>query len=112
MVALPATAPRADVIEAAKVFDRRVTDRPIPWSSIEDVSLAPGGGAMQLVLRTPMETRLSPYRAGTIGFRTDTPGIAVIPLRAMDRPAGELAATILAFATTNGAVAPAPVDAT
>ena len=77
-------------IDERGVFDRRVTDAIIPWSSVSDTSLAPGGGAVQLVLRAPLDSRLSPYRAGTIGFRSDNPGIAVIPLRAMDRPAAEV----------------------
>jgi hypothetical protein len=99
-------------IDDRGIFDRRVTDSLIPWSSIADTSLAPGGGAVQLVLRAPMDTRLSPYRAGTIGFRSDTPGIALIPLRAMDRPAAQLAAAILAFASANGAIAAAEAEAT
>ena len=66
----------------------------------------------QLVLRAPLDTRLNPYRAGTIGFRSENPGIAVIPLRAMDRPASELAAAILAFATAAGAIATEEVEAT
>lgn len=94
-------------IDAAGVFDRRVTDRLIRWSDIEDVALAPGGGAMQLKLRTPMDTLVSPYRAGTIGIRGDTPGVALIPIRTMDRPARQLAATILEFARRHGAVAEA-----
>lgn len=92
-------------IDAEGVFDRRVTDAPLRWSDIEDVALAPGGGAMQLTLRRPVDTRLSPYRAGTIGIRGDTPGVALIPIRTMDRPAKQLAETILAFARRHGAVA-------
>jgi hypothetical protein len=99
-------------VDERGVFDRRVTDAIIPWSSVADTSLAPGGGAMQLVLRAPLDTRLNPYRAGTIGFRSENPGIAVIPLRAMDRPASELAAAILGFATAAGAIAPAEAEAT
>ena len=99
-------------IDDRGVFDRRVTDALIPWSSIEDASLAPGGGAVQLVLRAPIDTRLSPYRAGTVGFRIGSPGIALIPLRAMDRPAAELASAILAFASANGAIAAAEAEAT
>ncbi|MBN9316238.1 MAG: hypothetical protein J0I99_10900 [Devosia sp.] len=98
-------------IDDAGVFDRRVTDGPIPWSAVEDVSLAPGGGAMQLVLRAPMDTRLSPCRAGTIGLRTDMPGLALIPIRGMDRPAAGLAAAMLDFARANGAIAELEAEA-
>lgn len=94
-------------IDADGVFDRRVTDTPIRWSDIEDVGLAPGGGAMQLKLRAPRDTRVSPWRGGTLGIRAADPAVALIPLHAMDRPARELAEAILAFARRHGAVAEA-----
>lgn len=91
-------------IDGAGVFDRRVTDAPIRWSDVEDVALAPGGGAMQLKLKAATDTRVSPYRAGTLGIRGDTPGVALIPIQAMDRPARLLAEAMVGFARQNGAL--------
>lgn len=99
-------------VDERGVFDRRVTDALIPWSNVADISLAPGGGAMQLVLREPVPARLSPYRAGTIGFRSDMPGIALIPLRGMDRPTAAIAAAMLSLATASGAVTETEAAAT
>lgn len=93
-------------IDEHGVFDRRVTDAPIAWGDIVEVAPAPGGGGVLLALRTPLETRLSPYRAGTTGFRQPAAGLANIPVRAMDRPAKLLADTLLALATRHGAVPP------
>ncbi len=92
-------------IDADGVFDRRVTDAPIRWGDIEDVALAPGGGAMQLKLRAPRDTRVSPYRVGTLGMRGDAPGVALVPLRVMDVPASQLVSAILEFAKRHGAIA-------
>jgi hypothetical protein len=92
-------------IDGEGVFDRRVTDAPIRWADIVEAAMAPGGGAVQLALREPLDTRLSPYRAGTIGFRNGTPGIALIPVRGMDRPAALLADTMLAEVAARTAVA-------
>lgn len=88
------------------VFDRRVTDAPIAWTDIVEVAPAPGGGGVLLALKTPRETRLSPYRAGTAGFRQPAAGLANIPVRAMDRPAKLLAETLTAVALRHGAVPP------
>ncbi len=63
-------------IDEHGVFDRRVTDAPIAWSDVVEVAPAPGGGGVLLALKTPLETRLSPYRAGTAG--SPTPGISMI----------------------------------
>lgn len=93
-------------IDEQGVFDRRITDSPIAWTDVVEVAPAPGGGGVLLALRTPLETRLSPYRAGTAGFRQPAAGLANIPVRAMDRPAKLLADTLLALAMRNGAVAP------
>lgn len=94
-------------IDGEGVFDRRVTAAPIRWGDIEDVALAPSGGAMQLKLRAPRDTFVSPYRAGTLGMRGDSRDVALIPIRAMDRPASALAAAILDFARRHGALAEA-----
>ncbi|MDB5541641.1 MAG: hypothetical protein JWQ89_3368 [Devosia sp.] len=93
-------------IDERGVFDRRITDTPIAWSDVVEAAPAPGGGGVLLALRFPLETRLSPYRAGTAGFRHPAAGIANIPVRGMDRPAKLLADTLLALAMRNGAVAP------
>lgn len=95
-------------IDERGVFDRRVTDAPIAWADVVEVAPAPGGGGVLLALRTPMDTRLSPYRAGTIGFRPPASGLANIPVRAMDRPARLLADALTALATRHGAVIPQP----
>lgn len=94
-------------IDEHGVFDRRVTDEPIAWTDVAEVAPAPGGGGVLLALKTPRETRLSPYRAGTAGFRQPAAGLANIPVRAMDRPAGLLAQTLTTLALQNGAVSPA-----
>ena len=94
-------------IDEHGVFDRRVTDSPIAWSDVVEVAPAPGGGGVLLALKTPLETRLSPYRAGTAGFRQPAAGLANIPVRGMDRPAKLLAETLTALALRNGAVPPA-----
>ncbi|MDF2982926.1 MAG: hypothetical protein K0Q69_2698 [Devosia sp.] len=94
-------------IDEHGVFDRRITDSPIAWSDVVEVAPAPGGGGVLLALRTPRETRLSPYRAGTAGFRQPAAGLANIPVRAMDRPAKLLAETLTALALRHGAVPPA-----
>ncbi len=94
-------------IDEQGVFDRRVTDMPIAWTEVAEVAPAPGGGGVLLALKTPRETRLSPYRAGTAGFRQPAAGLANIPVRAMDRPAQLLADTLTALALRHGAVPPA-----
>ncbi len=93
-------------IDENGVFDRRVTDAPIAWSDIVEVAPAPGGGGVLLALKTPLETRLSPYRAGTAGLRQPAAGLANIPVRAMDQPARLLADTLTALALQHGAVPP------
>lgn len=93
-------------IDEHSVFDRRITDAPIAWSDVVEAAAAPGGGGVLLALRTPLDTRLSPYRAGTAGFRQPAAGLANIPVRAMDQPAKLLADTILTLALRNGAVSP------
>lgn len=93
-------------IDQHGVFDRRVTDAPIAWADVAEVAPAPGGGGVLLALKTPRETRLSPYRAGTAGFRQPAAGLANIPVRAMDRPARLLAETLTALALRHGAVPP------
>lgn len=94
-------------IDEHGVFDRRVTDTPIAWTDVVEVAPAPGGGGVLLALKTPRETRLSPYRAGTAGFRQPAAGLANVPVRAMDKPARLLAETLTALALRNGAVPPA-----
>lgn len=93
-------------IDEHGVFDRRVSDAPIAWAEVVEVAPAPGGGGVLLALKTPRETRLSPYRAGTAGFRQPAAGLANIPVRAMDRPAALLADTLTALALRHGAVPP------
>jgi hypothetical protein len=93
-------------IDEHGVFDRRVTDSPIAWTDVVEVAPAPGGGGILLALKTPRETRLSPYRAGTAGFRQPAAGLANIPVRAMDHPAQLLADTLTALALRHGAVPP------
>jgi len=95
-------------IDEHGVFDRRVTDAPIAWSDVVEVAPSPGGGGVLLALRDPRDTRLSLYRAGTVGFRQPEPGLANIPVRAMDQPARLLADMLIALATRNGAVVPQP----
>lgn len=96
------------IIDENGVFDRRVTDAPIAWADVVEVAPSPGGGGVLLALRTPLDTRLSPYRAGTAGFRQPAAGLANIPVRAMDRPARLLADTLVALATRHGATIPQP----
>lgn len=93
-------------IDENGVFDRRVTDAPIAWDDVMEVALAPGGGGVLLALKTPLDTHLSPYRAGTAGFRQPAAGLANIPVRAMDRPAKLLADTLTTLALQHGAVRP------
>jgi hypothetical protein len=93
-------------IDEHGVFDRRVTDAPIAWDEVVEVAPAPGGGGVLLALKTPRETRLNPYRAGTAGFRQPAPGLANIPVRAMDQPTRLLAETLTALALRHGAVPP------
>jgi hypothetical protein len=95
-------------IDENGVFDRRITDAPIAWDDVVEVAPAPGGGGVLLALKTPLETRLSPYRAGTAGFRQPTAGLANIPVRAMDRPAKLLADTLTTLALRHGATIPQP----
>jgi hypothetical protein len=95
-------------IDENGVFDRRITDAPIAWDDVVEVAPAPGGGGVLLALKTPLETRLSPYRAGTAGFRQPAAGLANIPVRAMDRPAKLLADTLTTLALRHGAVIPQP----
>lgn len=94
-------------IDEHGVFDRRITNTPIAWTDVVEVAPAPGGGGVLLALKTPRETRLSPYRAGTAGFRQPAAGLANIPVRAMDKPAKLLAETLTTLALRNGAVPPA-----
>jgi len=89
-------------IDEEGVFDRRVADRPIAWTEVAEAVLAPGGGAVQLALREPLDARVSPYRAGTMGIRATPPGQVLIPIRAMDRPAHQLASALLEAAKRFG----------
>lgn len=83
------------LIDAEGVFDRRVSDRLVRWSEIVEAVLAPGGGAVQLALNAPLETRVSPYRAGTLGIRGTPAGLMLIPIRGMNRPAVQIAESLL-----------------
>lgn len=93
------------VIDGTGIFDRRVADAPIPWSEVAAAtSLLGGHGGVVLELRSPLPTRLSPFRAGTFLFERPEPGVAHIPVRAMTVPAVTLVRTMLAQAERHGAV--------
>lgn len=92
------------VIHEAGVFDRRVADALIPWSEVTSAtSLLGGHGGVVLELRSPLPTRLNPFRAGTFLFERPDAGVAHIPVRAMTVPAVTLARAIVDHAERHGA---------
>src|SRR5690606_13609707 len=64
------------VIDDAGIFDRRVTDGPVPWGDVKAAtSLLPGRGGVVLELDRPVEGRADPFRAGTFLFDRPEPGL-------------------------------------
>lgn len=93
------------VIDAASILDRRIADALIPWSEVTAAtSLLGGHGGVVLELRSPLPTRLNPFRAGTFNFERPEPGVVHIPVRAMTVPAVTLVRSILDHAGRHGAV--------
>lgn len=92
------------VIDDAGIFDRRVTDAPVPWSDVKAAtSLLPGRGGVVLELDRPIEGRANPFRAGTFLFERPEPGLLHIPVVSMTVPAKRLVAAILEQVKQNGA---------
>lgn len=92
------------VIDGTGIFDRRVTDAPIRWSEVAAAtSLLGGHGGVVLELRSPLPTRLNPFRAGTFLFERPEPGVVHIPVLAMTVPAVTLVRTMLDHAGRHGA---------
>lgn len=92
------------VIDESGIFDRRVTDAPVPWQQVKAAtSLLPGRGGVVLELDRPTEGRAHPFRAGTFLFERPEPGLLHIPLISMTVPAARLAGAILELADRNGA---------
>lgn len=93
------------VIDDASIFDRRVTDAPVPWREVKAAtSLLPGRGGVVLELDRLVEGRADPFRAGTFLFERPEPGLLHIPVVSMTVPAKRLVAAILEQAKQNGAV--------
>ena len=93
------------VIDEAGIFDRRVTDGPVPWVDVKAAtSLLPGRGGVVLELDRPVEGRADPFRAGTFLFDRPEPGLLHIPVISMTVPAKRLADAILDQAARQGAV--------
>ncbi|HEV7274825.1 MAG TPA: hypothetical protein VGN80_00890 [Devosiaceae bacterium] len=91
-------------VDGTGIIDRRVADAVIPWREVTAAtSLLAGHGGVVLELRSPLPTRLNPFRAGTFLFERPEPGVAHIPVRAMTVPAVTLVRAILDHAGRHGA---------
>ncbi len=90
-------------LDAAGIFDRRVTDAPIRWDEITAATTLPRGSVV-LELRSSRAGRLNPYRVCSVFYQRPDDGVVLIPLRAMDVPAADLADAILGWAEHHGAV--------
>jgi hypothetical protein len=93
------------MIDDAGIFDRRVTDAPVPWNEVKAAtSLLPGRGGVVLELDSPTVGRANPFRAGTFLFERPGPGLLHIPVMSMTVPAARLAGVILELAERHGAL--------
>lgn len=90
-------------IDADGLFDRRVTDTPIRWDEITAATALPRGSVV-LELTSPRAGWLNPYRVGSVFYQRPDDGVVLIPVRAMDVPAADLADAILGWAERYGAV--------
>jgi hypothetical protein len=92
-------------IDEDGIWDRRVSDGPIPWKDVvAATSLLSRGGGVVLELKSFTRTALDPFRPGTFMYERPEPGVAHIPVRAMTMPAQKLVEAILTEAQRAGAI--------
>ncbi|HQZ13986.1 MAG TPA: hypothetical protein PK286_13970 [Devosia sp.] len=89
-------------IDEHGLFDRRITDTPIRWDEVATATALPRGSVV-LDLKSARGGRLNPYRVGSVFYQRPDDGVVVIPVRAMDMPAADLADAILLWAEQHGA---------